>query len=310
MEHNLLTMKRSNKLKRTRKDYQLHLLVLPAVVLALLFSYSPMFGLVIAFQNFKPARGFFRSDFIGLENFKVLFSSSDIYQIIFNTLFFALTKIVILLLVPFVFALLLNEINRMYFKRTIQTLVYLPHFMSWVILGGILVDMLRLDGGFINQIIQMVGLKQVFFLGNGNWFRFTIIITAVWKEFGFSAIVILAAISGIDPTLYESAYMDGSTKWQQCRYITMPCLVPIMVVVGILSLGNILNADFDQIFNLYNGLVYDKGDIIDTYVYRLGLLQANYSVSAAIGMFKSVVSFIVIIIGYGLAYRIAKYRIF
>ncbi|KQN99071.1 ABC transporter permease [Paenibacillus sp. Leaf72] len=290
--------------------WPLHVMLIPGIVLVLIFSYLPMLGLVMAFQEYKPQLGFLDSEWIGMENFKLMFEYPDARQVIWNTLLIAGIKIVAHLIVPFVFALLLNEVRKMLFKRFVQTLVYLPHFLSWVILGGILLDMLSTDGGLVNQLLAVFGIEPIFFLGDGNWFRFTVIVSDVWKDFGFSTIIFLAALAGVNPEYYEAALIDGANRWRQTLSITIPSILPITIVVGILSLGNILNAGFDQIFNLYNPLVYEKGDIIDTYVYRVGLLGGDFGFGTAVGVFKSLVSFILIIISYRLAYKLANYRIF
>ncbi|SFF37613.1 carbohydrate ABC transporter membrane protein 1, CUT1 family (TC 3.A.1.1.-) [Paenibacillus algorifonticola] len=290
--------------------WPLHVMLIPGIVLVLIFSYLPMLGLVMAFQDYKPQLGFLESEWIGLENFKLMFEYPDARQVIWNTLLIAGIKIVAHLIVPFVFALLLNEVRKMLFKRFVQTLVYLPHFLSWVILGGILLDMLSTDGGLVNQLLGVFGIEPIFFLGDGNWFRFTVIVSDVWKDFGFSTIIFLAALAGVNPEYYEAALIDGANRWRQTLSITIPAILPITIVVAILSLGNVLNAGFDQIFNLYNPLVYEKGDIIDTYVYRVGLLGGDFGFGTAVGVFKSLVSFILIIISYRLAYKLANYRIF
>lgn len=295
---------------KLRRNWPLHVMVMPAFFIAIIFQYAPMPGLVMAFQDYKPWLGFAGSKWVGLEQFRLMFEFDDARQVILNTFIIAVLKIIFQLVVPFVFALLLNEIRQIAFKRTVQTLVYMPHFLSWVILGGILIDMLSPSGGLVNQLLGLFGVEPIFFLGSGNWFRFTVIASDVWKEFGFGTIIFLAALSGIDPSLYEAAVIDGANRWKQVIYITLPSLVPIAIVVMTLSLGNILNAGFDQIFNLYNPLVYDKGDIIDTYVYRKGLLGGSFSFGAAVGMFKSVISMILIMISYRLAFKFAHYRIF
>nr|WP_245864537.1 ABC transporter permease subunit [Paenibacillus donghaensis] len=285
-------------------------MLLPAVILTIIFAYIPMAGLVIAFQDYKPWLGFSESNWIGFEHFQYLFSTPEYVQVIWNTLIIAGMKMVAGLIAPFLFALLLNEVRRNSFKRTIQTLVYLPHFLSWVILGGILLDMLS-NEGMINQFLGAVfGMEPIFFLGDGNWFRFIVVTSDVWKEFGFGTIVFLAALAGINPALYEAAEVDGASRWKQTWYLTIPALIPITIVVGTLSLGNILNAGFDQIFNLYNALVYDKGDIIDTFLYRIGIIDGKFGFSTAVGMFKSLVGFVFIVVAYRLAYKLANYRIF
>lgn len=288
----------------------LHLMLLPAVILTLIFAYLPMVGIVIAFQNYKPWLGLGHSEWVGFDNFNYLFDYPDSRQVILNTLVIAGMKIVVGMIVPITFALLLNEVRKSAFKRTVQTLVYLPHFLSWVILGGILIDMLSPTGIVNHVLVQLFGIKPVFFLGNGNWFRFTVITSDVWKEFGFATIVYLASLAGINPALYEAAELDGASRWQQTLHVTIPGILPIIIVVGTLALGNILNGGFDQIFNLYNPLVYHKGDIVDTFVYRFGLEQGQLSFATAVGLFKSAVGMVVIVISYFLAYRFANYRIF
>ncbi|GGF86035.1 protein lplB [Paenibacillus albidus] len=293
-----------------KTTWPLHTMLLPGVAIVLIFCYLPMFGLVMAFQDFQPHLGFFRSDWIGLENFRLMFEYPDARQVIWNTFLIAFLKIIAHLIVPFVFALLLNEVRRMLLKRLIQTFVYLPHFLSWVILGGILLDMLSTDGGLVNQLVGWLGFPPIFFLGDGDWFRITVIASDVWKDFGFSTIIFLAALAGVNPEMYEAALIDGANRWRQTLSITIPAMIPIAVVVATLSLGNILNAGFDQIFNLYNPLVYEKGDIIDTYVYRVGLIGGDFGFGTAVGVFKSLVSLTLIIISYRLAYKLAGYRIF
>nr|WP_231638731.1 ABC transporter permease subunit [Paenibacillus sp. JCM 10914] len=283
-------------------------MLLPAVIIALIFKYAPMPGIIMAFQDFKPWLGISDSAWVGWENYKLIFTLSDSKQVIANTLIISTLKIIFGLVVPVFFALLLNELRSMALKRSVQTLVYLPHFMSWVILGGILLDLLSLEG-MVNQLLGWVGLPQVMFLGDGTWFRVTIIVSDLWKEFGFSAIVFLAALSGINPALYEAAEIDGAGRMKQTLYITLPSLLPIIIVVFTLSLGSMLNANFDQIYNLINPLVLSQGDIIDTYVYR-AFQEGQYSLATAVGVFKSLVGFILIGGGYYIAYRWANYRIF
>ncbi|WP_235886373.1 ABC transporter permease [Paenibacillus cymbidii] len=299
---------RGFKFKRT---WPLHALLLPAVVCTFVFHYIPIAGIVMSFQNFEPWLGLTKSEWVGLEHFRFMFMYRDSKQVIVNTFLIASMKIVFTTLASIVFSLLLNEVRKAVFKRSIQTFVYLPHFLSWVILGGILIDMLSIEGGLVNRTLHFLfGVKPILFLANGDWFRFTIILSDIWKEFGYGTIVFLAALAGINPALYESAEVDGAARWKQTLYITLPSILPICVVVITLQLGNILNAGFDQIFNLYNPLVYSKGDIIDTFVYRTGLVSGNFSFATAVGLFKSVVGMVMIVCSYQLAYRLANYRIF
>ncbi len=296
--------------KKIIKQLPLHMMLLPGIVLLLLFSYVPMVGIVIAFQQFIPTHGLFGSEWIGWDNFRYAFELPDFRLVMRNTLFISSMKIVAGTIAALITSLLLNEIGRMWFKRGIQTLIYLPHFLSWVILGGILIDILSPSNGIIGQILSSFGLEPVFFLGSNSWFPYVIVISDVWKEFGFSTIVYLAAMTSINPTLYEAARMDGANRWRQTWHITLPGMRPIIILLATLSLGNVLNAGFDQIFNLYSPAVYESGDIIDTMVYRMGLVDFQYGLATAIGLFKSVISFFLISTSYWLAYRFANYRIF
>ncbi|AJS59418.1 ABC transporter permease [Paenibacillus sp. IHBB 10380] len=307
---NLKTTQSTKRKSSYKQPWMLHFMVLPAVILVFIFSYIPMTGVIMAFKDYKPALGIVDSPWVGLKHFQYMLQNDYFIQITWNTLFFACTKMVMNLIIPFFFALLLNEVRNMALKRSIQTLVYLPHFLSWVTLSGILIDMLA-QTGLINQFISNVfGMKPIFFLGDGAWFRFTIIISDVWKEFGFNTIIFLAALSGINPSLYEAAEVDGANRWKQTLNITIPSLIPIAIVIATLALGNVLNANFDQVFNLYSPLVYQHGDIIDTFVYREGLLSGQFSFATAVSLIKSVVSLILIIVSYRLAYKFAGYRIF
>ncbi len=292
------------------RTWPLHLFLLPAALLVLIYNYIPMFGILIAFQEYKPWLGVRGSAWVGLEHFRFLFSYPDSKIVISNTLIISSLKLVFNLMVPLVFALLLNEVRNILFKRFVQTMVYLPHFLSWVVLGGILIDMLSIKGGLVNQFIGLFGIEPIMFLGDGDWFRFTLVLSDVWKDFGFSAIVFLAVLAGINPALYEAAEIDGANRWQQTLYVTLPSMTPIIIVVSTLALGRILDAGFDQVFNLYNSMVYDKGDIIDTFVYRVGLVNGQFSFATAVGLFKSVVGFVLIVGAYRAAYKYGNYRIF
>ncbi|WP_342556344.1 ABC transporter permease subunit [Paenibacillus sp. FSL R7-0652] len=282
----------------------------PAVLLVLVFVYMPLGGLVMAFQDYKPYLGIMGSEWVGMEHFKFLFEYPDSVQVIWNTLRIAVLKLVFGFISTMGFALLINEVRRKVLRSTVQTFVFLPHFLSWVVLGGIFIELLNPDSGLVNQALQALGLNPIFFLGDNNWFLFTVVSSEVWKEFGYGSIIFLAAIVGINPALYEAAQIDGAGKWKQMLHITLPSLIPTIAVVLTLSLSQILNAGFDQIFNLYNPLVYEKGDIIDTFVYRIGLIDGNYSFSTAIGLFKSIVSLILILGAYRIAYKVADYKIF
>lgn len=293
---------------KLKNQAQYHLMLLPGVILTFIFCYIPLYGLIIAFEDYNPGMGF-ASPWVGLENFRFLFNQPNFLRTIWNTLYIAVFKLLLGIVVPVTFAVLLNEMISNKVKRVYQTLIYIPNFLSWVILAGVLMDLLGTDGA-INVLLGKLGIEAIPFLGNAKIFPWTMIISDVWKGFGYGTIVYLAALTGIDPGLYESATLDGATRWQKIRYITVPLLKPTIVLMLVLALGGVLNAGFDQVFNLYSPVVYSTGDIIDTYVYRLGIQQAQYSIGAAVGLFKSLVSCILVCVSYYMADKLAGYKIF
>lgn len=271
-----------------------HLMMLPGMIFLLLFSYIPMVGIIMAFQNFSASKGIFRSTFVGFKQFQYMFSLPDIWGIIRNTLTIAIGKMIFTTLFAVVFAILLNEIRMRWLKRTIQTVVYLPHFLSWVILATVVVNLFSIDGT-ANQILHKLGCPLANFLGNNTLFQPLLIMTDVWKEFGYASIIYLAAITSIDPGLYEAASIDGANWRQRTWHVTLPGMLTIILLMAVMNIANVLNAGFDQVYNLYSPMVYDSGDIIDTYVYRMGLLNHQYSFSTAVGLFKSFVGMILMI---------------
>ena len=279
--------------KRLKREIPFHLMLLLPMLFLAVFSFAPLFGILMAFQDYLPAKGILQSRWVGLENFDFIFSLPSTRQIFANTIIISLGKLAAGIIVPVFFALLLNEIRVIAFKRTVQTIVYLPHFLSWVVLANVVSSILGFDGP-VNSLIQSMGHDPILFLGSNVWFRPVIILSDCWKEFGYGSIIYLSALTSIDPGLYESASLDGASRLQKIFYITLPMLVPTIVLMMALNLGNILNAGFDQIFNLYNPLVYETGDIIDTYVYRIGLIDMQYSLATAVGLIKSVIGFVLI----------------
>jgi len=283
-------------------------MLVPSIILVFIFSYLPFYGLVIAFQDYNPGLGF-HSPWVGMENFEHVFKQEKFLRTIWNTLYMSIFKLLGGIFVPVIFALLLNEVMRAAFKRTFQTLVYIPNFLSWVIMAGIMIDILASDG-IVNTFLGLLGVKPISFLGSPSIFPWTMIVTDIWKGFGFGTVVYLAALTGIDPGLYEAALIDGANRWKQTIYITLPLLAPTIILMAVLSLGNVMNAGFDQIYNLYSPAVYESGDIIDTYVYRLGIVQAQYSIGTAIGLFKSVITCILVVLSLVLAKKAAGYKIY
>lgn len=307
----MISLRISTKARnRFLHEIPLYLMLAPAVVLVLIYSYAPMVGIVMAFQRVMPGKGIFGSPWIGLDNFRFVMEMPTIYQVIWNTLRIAGLKAVAGVVVPVTVALMLNDVTSRLFKRTVQTVIYLPHFLSWIIMAGIFIEILSPSAGIVNHALALLGVKPIFFLGNPAIFPWTMVVTDVWKSFGFGTIVYLAALTDIDPTLYEAAVVDGASRWQQNWHITLPGITGTIIMLSTLSLGNILNAGFDQIFNLYSPLVYSTGDIIDTLVYRTGILNNQYGIATAVGLLKSIVSLGLIGSAYWLAAKWADYRIF
>jgi putative aldouronate transport system permease protein len=300
----------SPKMLRARRQLPLHLMLLPCVIVVLIYAYYPMTGILIAFERYNPRAGFFHSKWIGFENFRYLFTMPNTASVLFNTGFIALLKIVAGLVVPIVYAVLLDLIKSSGLKRTIQTLIYIPYFLSWIILGGILIDILSPSTGLVADVMCFFGAEPVFFLANPRAFPYVLVVTDVWKNAGYGTIIYLAAITSIDSTQYEAARMDGANRFRQVLHITLPGMKPIIVLMATLSLGNVLNAGFEQVLALYSPIVYSTGDIIDTFVYRLGIVNNQYGISTAANLFKSVISFVFIVTGYGLAYKFADYTVF
>ena len=298
------------KLKdRFRKEWLFLLMMLPGLVLTAIFSYGPMYGIIMAFQDFNPGLGYAGSPWVGWDNFRLIFSQATFISAVYNTFFISFMKIVFQTLASVIFALQLNEIRQNGPKRVFQTIVYIPNFISWVIMAGILSDILGTNG-IVNEAIKLLGGKPVQFISNRTVFPWTLIFTDMWKTFGFGTVVYLATMTSIDPELYESAVIDGAGRWRQTWSITLPMLVPIIILMTVLALGNVLSAGFDQVYNLYSPVVYPTGDIIDTYVYRLGLQNGKFAIGTAVGLFKSVVSSVLISISLFVAYKFAGYKVF
>lgn len=308
-----MTVKRAvrptNRMRYIKREFPLHMMMIPGVIALLVFHYYPMYGNVMAFQDFKAGLGFWHSPFVGLKHFRTLFALPNIASVFYNTVSIAVMKIGFGMLAAIVTALMLNEVRNNALRRSVQTVIYLPHFLSWVILGSIFTTMFG-NAGVVNRLLEGIGMQGVFFLGDNKAFRALLIVTDVWKNVGFGTIVYLAAITGIDPSLYEAAVMDGAGRLRQTWHVTLPGMRSIIVLMMVLDLGKLLNAGFDQIFNMYNTVVMDGSDILDTLVYRLGMQSAKFSLATAVGLLKSVISFFLIGTSYYAAYRFADYRIF
>lgn len=286
-----------------------HLFVMPGMIFLLIFNYLPMFGLVMAFQDFVPAKGFFGSKFVGLKHFRYMLQLPDIGRVIRNTLIIALGKIFFGMILAIAFAILLNEIRMKFLKSTVQTIVYLPHFLSWVVLAAVAVNLFNLDGS-VNQILSSIGIGKINFLGSNQVFRKLIIGTDVWKEFGYNSVVYLAAITGIDPGLHEAAAIDGASWWKRIWHITIPGMMPIIMLMTAMNLTSVLSAGFDQVYNLYSPIVYESGDVLDTYVYRIGLVGRQYSFGAAVGLARSAVATFMMVTANHLTDKLTGQRIY
>lgn len=305
-------MKKQKKKKVSlKRTWPLHLMLLPGVLILFIYTILPFFGNIMAFQNFQPILGFFKSPWVGLDNFRYMFMLPDTFNIFRNTLVIAVGKIIFNLIMSVFFAILLYEMGGKRFKKMVQTICFLPHFLSWVILAMIFRDIL--DGsGIINTALMNLGIikEPIVFLGSNNLFQGIMIATDVWKEFGYGAIIFIAALAGINQELYEAASIDGASRLQKICNITLPGIKVTVVLVATLNVANVLNAGFDQIYNMYSPIVYETGDIIDTYVYRMSFESAQYSLATAVGLLKSVVSFLLIVSSNFLAQKFANYRIF
>ncbi len=274
---------------RMKKYRSLYWLMLPGILYFLIFSYGPMYGITIAFKDYWMNMGILKSPWIGLDNFRRLLAAPKFYEVFSNTLIISLEKIVCGFPVPIILALLLNEIYSTKLKRVLQTVMYLPHFISWVVISGI-IFILFSQNGPVNNLLEAMHIGKVNFLTNPSTFRPMIIVSDIWKECGWGTIIYLASITGISPEYYEAAMIDGASRFQQITKITLPCILPTVVVMLVLRVGGITNAGFEQIFNLYNEAVYKTGDIIQTYNYRIGLADGDYSMGTAVGLLLNLIN--------------------
>lgn len=275
----------------------LHILALPCVLYFIVFKYLPMYGIIIAFKDYSGSGGFWGiidSEWVGLLQFRRFFNSVYFYRLTRNTLLISGYRLIFGFPMPILLALLLNEIRNIHFKKTVQTITYMPHFLSWVVVAGLVTTFLSPTSGPLNILLKQFGIEPIYFLGEKKYFRSILVISSIWKEIGWSSIIYLAAIAGIDPTLYEAATMDGARKWQKIWHITLPSIKEIIVIFLILAVGRILDENFEQILNLYNELVYEVADVYETYVYRQGLVEGLFAYSAAVNLFKAVISLIMV----------------
>ena len=307
------TATHSHKRRRgiSRAELPLHLMLIPGIVIIFIFHYIPLGGLVIAFQRFIPAKGLFGNQkWVGLQNFEYIFSMPNTMNVLTNTVVIAGAKIVLNLIIPITVALMLNELQSSKLKRTVQTVIYFPHFLSWIIFGSIIMDLLSPQNVIVNKLLGALGTDPIFFLGDNRYFRQTIIWTDIWKNFGYGTVVYMASITSIDPTLYEAGRVDGASRWQMLWRITLPCLAPTICIMLILQCGRLMSLGYEKIYLMQNDLNIAASEVISTYVYKSGLINAEYSFSTAVGLFNSVINCILLFTVNFITGKLSDTRIF
>lgn len=296
--------------KAARRDLPLWILAVPGLTALIVFSYFPIYGLIIAFQDYSPGLGFLGSPWVGFKHFARLFRDPYFFRTFRNTVILGVYTLVFTFPAPLLFALLLNELRSRWFKKAVQTVSYLPNFISVVIVVGFLIDFTSLSDGVVNDVIAFFGGERIHFMAEPEWFRFLYVVSDIWQGVGVGSIIYLAAIAGIGVELYESAYLDGATKLQQMRYITLPCLMPTIAILLILQVGELFGADFQKIMLMYSPLTYETADVISTYVYRSGVRGGALSYSTAVGFFLSVISFLFVFAADRISNRISDISVF
>ena len=297
------------QLKVYWKNRYLLLLLLPGFLFYVLFRYKPMYGLLIAFKDYRLTLGVWASPWNDPEFYRMTFLSKNFWEVFKNTLVLSSYKLLFGFPAPIILALLLNEVRNVMYKRVVQTITYIPYFISWVVLSGIFIDILSPSSGPINFILKELTGNTKYFLGDPTYFRGTMVALTVWKGIGYGAVVYLAALAGINPELYEAALMDGANRWKQAIYITLPSLLPVIVILFILNIGSIVDDDFDQIFNFYKPAVYSVGDVLSTYVYRKGIQQMQYSYATVVGLFQNILAFILVFLTNKISKKIGEFGI-
>lgn len=279
-----------------KKDRQLLIIFIPCIVFYVLFRYGPLYGLIIAFKDYSVYQGVLGSEWVGLEHFKKFFSSPDFWVLFKNTFLLGLFSLMWGFPFPILFAILLNEVRNAAFKKTVQTFSYLPSFLSVVIVSSMIIDFLSPTHGVVNEVLKWLGFTPQYFLSQPGWFRTIYVSSGIWQNMGYEAIIYLAAIAGIDPTLYEAAKVDGAKRWQMMRHITLPGIMPTIVIMFILKSGDMFRVGYEKVLLLYNPMTYEVGDVFSTYVYRKGLLETNYSYAAAVGLFESLIALVMLLL--------------
>lgn len=296
--------------KYIKKNKYLYLLLIPCIVYFIVFSYLPMYGLIISFKDFKFSKGILGSPWSGLENFRYLFGLKDFYRVFGNSIILSLLKLLISFPIPIILAVLINEIPFIKYKKVTQTMIYLPYFISWVVIGGILVNLLSPSWGIVNDIIKKFGGEPVFFLGSSDYFRPIAIVSHIWKQAGWDTIIYLAAITGVNPDLYEAAKIDGAGRLKRICYITLPCIKPTIVILLLLAIGNIMNNGFEQIYVLQNSSNIAVSEVFETYTYKMGVINGRYSFASSVSLFNSVVGLVLLTVANKIAKLIGEEGIF
>ena len=294
-------------MRRVRKHWMHLLMILPVMAWYILFKYGPLYGVLIAFEDFKMRRGILGSPFVGLQNFRFLFSNPEFFHVFSNTVIIALLNFAFGFPAPIIMALMLNELRAMKFKRVTQTISYLPHFISWVILTGIFMEVLSPTRGPINGLIRALGGTPIFFLGDPKYFRATLVVTNIWKGIGWGSIVYLAALGGVNEELYDAARVDGCGPFKRILHVTLPGIVPVITIMLIMSVGSLVDDNFDQVFNLMNDAVRPVGDVLGTFIYRQGVMEGNFSNSTAVELFRNMISLVLVVSANFVAKRVNEY---
>ncbi|GLS90163.1 sugar ABC transporter permease [Psychromonas marina] len=302
----MLLVKSRRVVKHLRKEWQLYLMLLPTIIWFIVFLYKPMYGLQIAFKDYSVFKGITSSPWVGLEHFYTLFNNDQFIRAIQNTVMISGASLIFGFPIPIILALMFNEIINPKFKKTAQTIVYLPHFISAVIIAGIVITAFAPSTGVINLMLNAMGFDSVYFLTKPEWFRTIFVGTGIWQEAGFGSIVFLAAVAGVSPSLYESAVVDGASRFQMMYKITIPCILPTILIMLIIKIGNILEVGFEMIIMLYQPATYETADVISTFIYRQGLQAAQYDLAAAAGLFNAVIAFLLVITANTISKRVSK----
>lgn len=301
---------KSLTLRRMKRNWQVYVMMLPIVVFYLLFSYYPMYGIVLAFKNYMPSQGILGSAWIGFDHFRAVFALPEFGTAFRNTLIISVLSLIFTFPAPILLALLLNEMRGKISKKFVQTSIYFPNFISWVIISGIITALLSYSTGSVNNLLESIGLDRINFQAEPKYFYGILIISSIWRDSGWGTIIYIAAITSIDPGIYEAAKIDGCKQFRSAIHITIPCILPIIVMMFIMAIGGILNSNFDAIYNLYNPAVYSVADVIDTLVMRVGIEGGEFERGAAIGLFKTVINFFLLVSSNALVKKINGYGIY